>query len=187
MTSEPVSTGQVVWQTLIPHPQTPCRSVREAQAALVRQSPGDWLVRFCFNGPVAEMCIPQPSLPRRADELWRHFCGELFVLMPDGRYNEFNFSPSGCWAAYAFDSYRSGMQPLTLPRDPRVTCRSNAEQLELEVRLTVPAELADAASLRFALCAMVEEADGVLSCWAARHAGERPDFHHPAGFAPLAQ
>ena len=187
MISEPASTGQSAWQTLIPHPQTPCKSVWGAQAALIRQAQGEWLMRFRFDGSVAGLLIPQPSQPQRTDELWRHFCGELFVLTPDGSYTEFNFSPSGCWAAYAFDGYRSGMHPLALPRDPRVICRSSGEQLELDVMLTVPAALLGAPSLRFALCAMVEEVDGVLSCWAVKHVGERPDFHHPAGFAPLAQ
>ena len=33
-----------------------------------------------------------------------------------------------------------------------------------------------------ALCAVIEEQGGQKSYWAARHAGEKPDFHNPACF-----
>lgn len=125
--------------------------------------------------------------PQRIDGLWRHLCGELFVMMPGGRYIEFNFAPSGSWAAYAFDGYRSGMRPADLPADPRVTCIVTDAGLELDAELTLPADVAIATPLRVALCAMVEAADGTLSCWAVRHAADTPDFHHADGFLSLAQ
>ena len=87
-------------------------------------------------------------------------------MTPDGQYIEFNFSPSGCWAAYRFDAYRSGMRLAALPVDPVVTCRSEADALALDIALTLPPEVMAAVPLRIALCAMVEEADGTLSCWA---------------------
>jgi hypothetical protein len=108
-------------------------------------------------------------------------------MTPDGRYIEFNFSPSGSWAAYCFDGYRSGMRPADLPADPVVTCIAESDSLELDVALSLLPDIDVAVPLRIALCAMVEEADGALSCWAARHAAARPDFHHADGFMLLAE
>ena len=51
--------------------------------------------------------VPSVCQPRRRDELWRHTCFELFARHSnESRYCEFNFSPCGDWAAYAFDNYR---------------------------------------------------------------------------------
>ena len=48
--------------------------------------------------------VPSVCQPRRRDELWRHTCFELFVRYGnEPRYCEFNFAPSGDWAAYEFD------------------------------------------------------------------------------------
>jgi len=67
------------------------------------------------------------AVVQRCDELWRHTCCELFAApvalvatAQGGAYREFNFSPSGDWAAYAFDSPRCGMRPLALDEAPRV-------------------------------------------------------------------
>src|ERR1051325_7173081 len=91
-------------------------------------------------------------------------------------YREFNFSPSGEWAAYAFERYREG-GPLAVP-DPGIAVRTDAAGLELSATVAV-----ERASLRVALCAVIEEQDGTLSYWALRHPAARPDFHHPDGFA----
>ena len=98
--------------------------------------------------------------------------------MPTGgpAYREFNFSPSGEWAAYAFAAYRDG-GPLVIA-DPIITVRRAPERLELEA--SVPVE---GASLRIGLSVVVEDAEGALSYWALRHAPGKPDFHHRDAFA----
>jgi hypothetical protein len=95
---------------------------------------------------------------------------------PACAYREFNFSPSGEWAAYAFARYREGA-PLGVP-DPGIAVRMHGGALELCASIAV-----EPASLRVSLCAVIEEGDGVLSYWALRHPAARPDFHHPEGFA----
>jgi hypothetical protein len=155
------------------------------QASLARAGGERWLASFHFVGQLDGLRIPAPEPAQRADGLWRHLCAELFVMAPDGRYVEFNFAPSGLWAAYLFDGYRSGMHVAELPVDPVVTCRRNAAVLELEAVLVLPPAVDAVTTRRIALCAMVEETDGTLSCWAQRHAAGRPDFHHADGFMTL--
>ncbi len=180
----PAGAAQPAWQALTVHPRTPCVALRGVRSSLLAGGKR-WHVRFQFEGRISALRVPPAAVAQRGDELWRHLCGELFVMAPDGRYVEFNFAPSGCWAAYLFDGYRSGMQPAQLPDDPVVTCRHDADTLELDALLALPAAMAGVAPLRVALCAMVEEADGTLSCWAQRHAAGPPDFHRADGFREL--
>lgn len=141
-----------------------------------------------------------PGAEARADGLWRHTCFEAFVAMPapGGAYVEFNFAPSGAWAAYRFDGYRAGMRNEPLPLAPRITVRDAAGERRIEVATAWPAPLpggaprsgAGAAArpeqsdgrVRLGLTAVLEAADGSLSYWALRHPPGRADFHNAAGF-----
>lgn len=92
-------------------------------------------------------------------------------------YREFNFSPSGQWAAYAFDDIRSGM------RDARVRAISlscSSDPSELIVTANLSAGLADPAKI--GLSAVIEDLSGNKSYWALHHAKAQPDFHDPSCF-----
>lgn len=101
-------------------------------------------------------------------------------------YHEFNFSPSGQWAAYAFEHYR-----LPHPDDasavlpaPQIAVHAAPGNLQLDavIRLDGLPGSPPAARLAVALSAVVENSRGVLSYWALRHPADRPDFHHPDSF-----
>ncbi|HEX2827531.1 MAG TPA: DOMON-like domain-containing protein [Burkholderiales bacterium] len=135
-------------------------------------------VRYTLTGDLDRLRMPEPSLPRFADNLWQHTCFELFVR--DERsdaYLEFNFAPSGEWAAYAFDAYREGMRRIDAT--PRIACSRSGDAFVLDAM--VPAQMIAGAD--FALSAVVEELDGTLSYWALRHPSGKPDFHHRDAFA----
>lgn len=122
--------------------------------------------------------------PGRADELWRHSCFEVFVAgSRSPAYREFNFAPSGEWAAYAFTAYRAGMRPLTLASAPVSDWRRSPGQLELAVTLPPDALIADGSAPRIALSAVIEEQSGTITHWALCHPASQPDFHHPDSFA----
>jgi hypothetical protein len=163
---------------LIPHPATPPRSVRQISVQVV---PGEheielaWLVAC----PIDALLLPELAAPNRCDGLWAATCLELFVRGEGESYLEFNFSPSTQWAAYRFDSYRSGMQSLGLDRPPRILNFSDAQGFHMTVLL--PPILAAGAQL--ALSAVIEEIGGHKSYWALAHPPGKPDFHHPTCFA----
>jgi hypothetical protein len=124
---------------------------------------------YRIEGDLDRVRIPPPAPARRADGLWRHTCCELFVARKgSGAYQEFNFSPSGEWAAYAFDGYRK------LAR--------NLDVVPL-IRNFLDVELAEAEQGPIGVTAVIEDTDGNLSYWALRHPAGRPDFHHRDGFA----
>ena len=142
--------------------------------------------RYTLRGETARLRVPQAGAGRRADGLWRHTCFEAFVGAPgSASYYEFNFSPELDWAAYRFESYRTGMTAATLARAPGLQLRRSSEGLELAatVHLAGLVPLHETTTLRVALAAVIEEEDGRLGYWALRHPPGNPDFHHRDGFA----
>jgi hypothetical protein len=166
---------------LIRHPATHCAAVTGIDVRIGYQPGRELTLTYTLCGRIAGLLLPGEARPARVDELWRHTCFEAFVQADDGPgYREFNFSPSGEWAAYHFRSYRDGDGRPGLPA-PDIDCRVCEVALELEVRLA-PAALPDARRLRLGLAAVVEADDGTLSYWALRHPLGKPDFHHTDGF-----
>ena len=98
--------------TLVPHPDFAPVSVRGIEVMLACGGDGRWLVEYRVEG-ADDLIAPPPARPQRTDELWKHSCFELFVRPDRGSgYYEFNFSPSGEWAAYRFSDYRAGMNAI---------------------------------------------------------------------------
>ena len=162
---------------LLPHPQTPSNSVRSVSARVVKTAGDRLTVSYAIEGDLDRVRIPSPRPPQRAERLWQHTCCEIFVARKGSpAYHEFNFSPSGEWAAYAFKRYREG-EALDAP-DPGISMRKTAGKLELEA--VIPAATA---AILVGLSAVIEENDGRLSYWALRHAPGKPDFHHREAFA----
>lgn len=138
-------------------------------------------LRYVLEGDTDRLLVPAPRTPCRADGLWRHTCFEAFVqpVQQDG-YAEFNFSPSGEWAAYGFDQRRKGMRSLDLQAPPGIDCTRGTGRLELCVTLQLDG--LPASPLRLGLTAVVEDRDGALAHWALRHPAGPPDFHDPESF-----
>ncbi|MFZ4534775.1 DOMON-like domain-containing protein [Propionivibrio sp.] len=120
------------------------------------------------------------------DALWEHTCFEAFVgVAGDPAYREFNFSPSGQWATYAFSGYRQPDQAATPITAPTITSRLFAGRLELEAIIPRDALPTRSGTLQIGLSAVVEAADtvdGSHSYWALRHPARHPDFHHRDAF-----
>jgi hypothetical protein len=167
------------------HPGTAIDAVRRVAARVEPAGPDSLRFRYVLEANPEHVRIPPPAVNAgRADKLWAHTCFEAFVGLPQSpRYLELNFSPSGEWAAYRFESYRQGMLPAELV-PPRLELRRSGARLELEAQVSLSGtEAAGSRHLRLALSTVVEDGEGRLSYWALRHAPGRPDFHHPDSFA----
>lgn len=161
---------------LSPHPATPCRALRAIRVSLNRNG-ATLRLDYVLEGDIKNVRVPAPRPPRAADELWKHTCCELFIRHPGASaYSEFNFAPSGEWAAYRFSGYRERREPQHA--SPAIAVERSAERLELTARVAVASE-----KLQIGLSAVIEEESGALSYWALRHAPGKPDFHHPHAFA----
>jgi hypothetical protein len=133
-----------------------------------------------LEGEIDRLRIPAPQPPRIAERLWQHTCCEIFIARPELRgYHEFNLSPSGEWAAYAFERYRKGALLADPALEPRIAVKRSVDRLELSAVIPFSQE----GRLLIGLAALVEDEEGALSYWALRHAPGKPDFHHPQSFA----
>ena len=170
---------------LTPHPNSPMgtppfrvwANVDHAAAFGAMATTNIW---FAIGAPAARFVLPEPA-EGRADELWRTTCLEAF-LRADGEesYREWNFAPSGQWAAYDFTSRREGMAMADVGAPPYIRLEDNLTWWTLGATIAVEAGLA----WRLGLSAVLEEVGGAKSYWALAHPpGDTPDFHHPDCFA----
>lgn len=166
------------------HPDTPDNAVSGIEVEAVRVGSQSLRLRFVVGGDIDRILWPEPARPARADELWKHTCFEAFLRAAKGDgYFEFNLSPSGQWAAYAFDGYRDGMRPQEdvavrdLFRDPDDGRYEFEVTLDLD-GLGLPADRA----WRLGLSAVIEEVARDKSYWALAHPPGKPDFHHADAF-----
>ena len=164
---------------LRPHPATPCAAVDSIVVTVAFDPAGHLRLTYVLASDLSRLRLPAAAArPGPADGLWRHTCFEAFVGPDDAPdYREFNFAPSGHWAAYAFSAERVRATAPTIA--PRITCQRDAHTLTLEALLPLPPS---SAPLRLGLSAVIETADGALSYWALAHPAPRPDFHQRAGW-----
>ena len=177
--------GTVRTVALTPHRQTPTDAVDALEVRLRRSPDATLTLTYTLKGDLDRVRIPQPRPARVAERLWQHTCCELFVRRAgEPAYHEFNFSPSGEWAAYAFDSYRGGARLLDASLDPRIRVRREAGVLELQAVIPLDrlSPLHARSALALSVTAVVEERGGALSYWALAHPADKPDFHHGNAF-----
>ncbi len=141
-----------------------------------------WL-RYHAVGNVEEVKLPvNQGQSRQKDNLWESTCFELFLSEPGKpRYCEFNFSPSGNWAAYNFTRYRDGMDRLALVQTPEIFMDFSDSHFALEATFGLP-DIWAQSELNAGLSAVIEMQTGEKSLWALAHPATRPDFHHRDGF-----
>jgi len=161
--------------------------VRTVHVEVEPQPQGALHISYELAGDLAQIRIPAPQLPAAVDGLWEHTCFEVFVAV-EGKtsYHEFNFSPSGQWAAYAFSDYRV-RSAWTVNQTPIVSFVQDSGHLLLEAVIAaddLPQNIAGK-PLQLGLSAVIEANDGSCSYWALHHPEARPDFHHRAGFILL--
>ena len=166
---------------LVAHPEAPDAGLTIA-CTVTRPDAATLQFRFDLTGDVASLLWPEPAdTGARTDGLWTTTCLEAFLAAGDGRYIELNFAPSGDWAAYRFDGYRSGMRPALDVAAPTIRTESTDGVRSLCVTLHLPADDLDRVAA-LALSAVIARQSGGKSWWALAHAPGKPDFHHRACF-----
>ncbi len=167
------------------HPDCKSETVRRVFVALSRKPDRSLAVAYVVEGEIGRLRIPSRRTPSIRERLWQHTCCEIFIAHTGSTgYHEFNFSPSGEWAAYAFRRYRESMPLNNEKLDPQISVRNTAGRLELDAVVPLhrlfPGQQAE---LSIALSVVIEDDSGALTYWALRHPPGKPDFHHPEAFA----
>jgi hypothetical protein len=165
---------------LVYHPDCPPRGVKGVRVRWYMARGNRFLLRWLVNG-VDALDLPGFAGKGRADDLWRETCFELFLQdQTSARYAEFNFSPSGRWAAYLFGSYRAERTDLEPVHPPEIT--SDRGQFLYTFNAMIDGTLLEGVG-GASVTAVIAEKDGTRSFWAPAHPPGRPDFHDPACFA----
>jgi hypothetical protein len=168
---------------LIPHPDWPSTAVDAIEIEIGRVAADRLQLVYSVRGRLGDVRWPQATEARRADGLWAHTCFEAFLRPPGGPgYLEFNFAPSGEWAAYAFSAYREGMAEAGPIAAPRIDGSGISGEVRVALDLAQLPALAET-DWQVGISAVIESADGSKSYWALAHAPGKADFHHPDCFA----
>lgn len=169
---------------LFPHP-TSRATIEKVEMLIWRDETSFDLDVRLFGSPLRAR-LPTTDQPKRKEELWLTTCFEAF-LRPRGSeaYFELNMSPSGDWAAYRFDGYRSGMREARIDcePDPEVWCKDGIRLQDARFDISGEPELNSALPWDIGLSAVIEEIDGSKSYWALAHGKGPPDFHNATCFA----
>ena len=169
---------------LICHPDTLPTAVLAVHVKVEPEPQGSLHLGYELTGDLAQIRIPAPLSPAAVNGLWEHTCFEVFVAVAgETGYHEFNFSPSGQWAAYVFSDYRV-RRAWTAIQTPAISFTQTHGHLLLEAVIAtadLPQSI-DGKPLQLGLAAVIEASDGSLSYWALHHPEVRPDFHHRSGF-----
>jgi len=168
---------------LVPHPAAPpsqplklWATVDYAGAFGVTATANIW---FGIGAQASRFVIPKADEGERRDELWRTTCFEAFLQAEgESAYREWNFAPSGDWAAYDFRARREGMAEPDIASPPYIRVEDNLTWWALGATIALDA----GRHWALGLSAVLEESDGTKSYWALAHGGEQPDFHDPACF-----
>jgi len=175
---------------LVAHASQAASPVRSLTVSGTLHASGELRLEYRMSAALERVRLaPATCHAQRRDELWRHTCFEWFAGREgEARYCEFNFSPAGDWAVYAFAGYRAARRDAA-QRRVDVTTRASADGV-LSVQATLDLAAAfdlDAAALaqgrwQCNAAAVIEDVDGVVSCWAVHHPRAQPDFHDLDGF-----
>jgi hypothetical protein len=171
---------------LVPHPATPpsdpeLKVWANIDHAASLGSTATTNIWFGVGGPMERFVIPDGE-PERGDDLWQSTCFEAFLREVGKKaYREWNFAPSGQWAAYDFSGQRKGKKDSNLESEPYVRTEDNFTWWALGATIAVDAEQ----KWELGLSVILEEKDGTKSYWALAHpqGSDKPDFHDAACFA----
>lgn len=165
-------------QPLLPHPTSPLIPV--LVTAECRSETHELVLHFRLRGDAGMVRWPDPGAIGRSDGLWRHTCFEAFVAGEhEAGYHEFNFSPSGAWAHYAFRAERERIADPAGP-SPLIDRADHSDGVDLIAVLDHRA--LPPPPWRLGLCAVLEDPSGRLAHCALHHPRPQPDFHQRDGW-----
>jgi len=118
----------------------------------------------------------------RRDNLWQHSCFECFISQRhQADYLELNFSPSGDWAMYHFQSYRAAStKPKLDERDVNIVVNETAELYCCDVSVNLPYD-PQLLPADVGVTCVIETQLG-LYYYALTHLSDKADFHQRGSF-----
>ena len=102
-------------------------------------------LEYQVKGEVNNYIFSKPSREKRANELWRATCFELFLAPKESlNYWELNLSPSKAWNFYAFDNYKLCMREEKNISLPIIHISQKKNNYSLSLKFNFDRELKEA-------------------------------------------
>ena len=143
----------------------PANAVDAILCGIAVDCDGKAALNYIVSADPAALKLAPACVPEWRDELWHTTCFELFVRCGDElSYREYNFAPSGAWAAYHFDDYRSRMAPLDTA--PPCILTSNKQQFDASMAVELARQGIESAMIEAMLAMECDDAPGPASQFA---------------------
>ena len=140
---------------------------------------------FMLNGEIKNYIVPNKEKLKRANELWKTTCFELFLAnSKEEKYYELNISPTLAWNFYTLSEYRAVPKEVAEEIEPLIMSRRDEENYEITFELeskTVNFEAFDTFNLA---CILLSNAKK-RTFWSLNPQHGLPDFHNQQSFSKL--
>ena len=164
------------WIDLTIHPDSPDQGVERVRFGY-DFSPQNWRLVYEVFGQLDALELPPEHGLRHGRDLWKSTCFELFIARASHGYRELNMAPSGAWAGFDFDGYRS--QPRGLETSPLASFQSSRTPARYRADFVLSDVAVPDMAAHVGPSVVLKDAQGRLSYWASMHPPGKPDFHHP--------
>ena len=142
-------------------------------------------LHFKISGAVKKYQIPLKENLKRANNLWKATCFELFLANSKTQsYYEINISPTLHWNIYRLETYRAEPKELISSSKPIIEIKEDEKSYEIDFELECK-ELDLVEFDQYNLAVILLNKQNEREFWAVNPVGERPDFHDRGGFCRL--
>ena len=134
-------------------------------------------LHFKITGILKNYQFPKRDKFKRADELWKATCFELFLANSKIQsYYEINISPTLHWNIYRLAKYRAEPKELMVSNEPLIELREDKKHYEIDFELECK-ELDLAEFDQYNLAVILLNRENEREFWTVNPVGESPDFH----------
>ena len=137
-------------------------------------------ISFYIKGKLDNYNFPSKSEKKRANELWKATCFELFLANSKNEaYYELNFSSSLAWNFYYLSGYRADVKEVQNISNPQIEVYKSDNEFKIVIEMELET-LEEFDSCNVA-CILLNKKNK-RTFWSVQHHLNRPDFHNKKNF-----
>ena len=135
-------------------------------------------IEYEIIGDLSSYSFPKKTKQKRANELWKDTCFELFIAnYSSTEYYEINTSPSTEWNAYHFTSYKKEMRESDLFSPPRISFYQSDNRYTFSFEMTFRKNIFDK-ELLINLAVILLDKEEKRHFYSINRQNSSPDFHN---------
>lgn len=140
---------------------------------------------FLIKGELEGYSFPPEAKQRRANELWKATCFELFLANSKHEaYYELNFSSSFSWNFYRLSAYRAELEEMALLSSPKIEIMRKEDEVQVFFELALEAGFLAQFDL-YNVAVVLLKKENERGFWSLKEMREAPDFHCRENFLEI--